>query len=621
VADTDDVVTGLMNRFLMSDRFKVSRMKERQSSGQNIAEETDNMLTDPEIDPTALVWTIMSDLRGRTVDEVFASVEKRQGLERGKVETILNFLVNSGEMIKAVVKNTVIYTLKGCKMQQHNIAGRTLIGHNTVQQDSKYAGNEWKIDPLDPVDLALWKLMSDGKSRILDEMAETLGELGFNRQVIRQRFMSTIVHKNHYEARGTGTKKNYTLRKGIKAPGETKSSKLATTVLEELADTPPAVNAAIEAVARNMAATKKVPGLNAHQQEAVAAIQATIDTQITGKDSLDQCIWKVTQDQEWYTVKDVEMLLDNSGFRPGFIGTRIGNIFRDKKMAWFERTPIPGSRAFKYRMKDGIPYPADLVVDPGVVLNDMTDDEDTRPPLRDAILKFLEDSDQVSHSIISILRHVEGKGYDVVEHTVHRKMEGLKDDGLVNKYPGNNIWFLVKEDDEAEGDVQEVHQIVKEEVPAPVRPILTVPSTPRLTAEQSNVTAAIKDAMLKAPDETLAPTKGKTMSDLLASSRRIDATAKVDAAIAKAKAPADDDELLIEQLTLIKGVPFSFSELKSLTSALGTILRSVGSEAETTVDYDGLEITTHVVSEVDFKVKGIVLNRSQALQIINSFGN
>jgi hypothetical protein len=614
---TEDVVTDLMNRFLMSDRFKVSRLKSSRQSGQELTpEETDNMLTDPDIDPTSLVWAVMSDLRGRTVNEVFAIVEKRQGLERKKVETILNSLVNSGEMIKAVVTNTVIYTLKGSKMQQTTSRAPTG-NNNTVQQNSQQNDtNEWNIDPLDSIDLAVWKLMSDGKQRTISAVSEALGDLGFNKALVHSRFVQ-ILHKNHYEAKGNSTPKSYVLRRGVKAPGETKSSKLATSVVEEQ-ETEPVVKATLPSSGKEVT-LRTSPDFNKMLADALGK-PAIKELQMT--DTLDQCIWKVTHDREWYTVKDLDMLLEAHGFRQGMIGNRVGQLFRNPDTKWFEREKLMnGTNAYKYRMKSGVAYPASPVVDQETMLNDMTEEE--LPPVGEKILAVLKDNPKKDFSPTGMQLHLESLGYDVVSATVVRVFNELRDAGLVGHDPVKNFWFLAEDvpddTDEVEIGTKEATMKVIAEVPAPM--------LPKLTEHQQAAIDAIKEATLKSPDEHVPPMKGKTMVDLLAATRRLDASNKVDQAIARAKESVastveEDDELMIEQVTMIKGVPFSTKELKALVEHLGTTLRAIGGgEAETETSHGGLTFTTRVVSEVSFSVKGIDLNRVQAVQIINRFGN
>lgn len=76
---------------------------------------------------------------------------------------------------------------------------------------------------------------------------------------------------------------------------------------------------------------------------------------LSKEDSVNQAIWKIVCDRQWYTVEDVAVLLETIGVSGSTPSARMSHLWKNE--GWFDREIKQGSKVYSYRLKEGIEYP------------------------------------------------------------------------------------------------------------------------------------------------------------------------------------------------------------------------------------------------------------------------
>lgn len=80
---------------------------------------------------------------------------------------------------------------------------------------------------------------------------------------------------------------------------------------------------------------------------------------ISTSDSVNQAIWKITSDRQWYTVAEIAVFLSTIGIGGSTPSARISHLYSAE--GWFDREIKPGSKAFSYRLKEDIQFPSKVM--------------------------------------------------------------------------------------------------------------------------------------------------------------------------------------------------------------------------------------------------------------------
>lgn len=80
---------------------------------------------------------------------------------------------------------------------------------------------------------------------------------------------------------------------------------------------------------------------------------------ISTSDSVNQAIWKITSDRQWYTVAEIAVFLSTIGIGGSTPSARISHLYSAE--GWFDREIKSGSKAFSYRLKEDIQFPSKVM--------------------------------------------------------------------------------------------------------------------------------------------------------------------------------------------------------------------------------------------------------------------
>ena len=304
-----------------------------------------------EEDLTQSIWKVLSDGRERTAEEVKVKLDPKTDLS--DVSTVLKVLENEGKLIgrnlvnfALPISNIRTYVIKaGAILQVSQFKPqRKTLGVNTMASKKQVA-----ILPTDSMDLAIWKATCDLRTRRLDEIVEIVGQFGFHRGMVKDRVVA-LAYRGWYSRSGQKVKTTYTLKKDIKAPDSPKEAQVpleeqkvnSTTTQREVVVPPVVLNPVIPVVS------------------AVAIKKEIIPMIVTKDDNSDVAIWKVMHDLKPMSPGEVGLLLEEYGFKPKTIATRLGYLFNH--LGWFDR--VEEGKTFLYTLRSNIPMPEMLAKAP-----------------------------------------------------------------------------------------------------------------------------------------------------------------------------------------------------------------------------------------------------------------
>lgn len=290
-----------------------------------------------EDDLATCIWKVMSDFRQRTASEIF-EVLRDTDVELATVQTLLNNMSNAGMFIRTKLPNptstTFVYLLKkGIEMTKIDRAPKTAAPKYQAPEVLAAPNPIGTIIASEGLDVCIWKVMADRKTRTVEDIGLLLAEFGINRVSAKDRVI-ILFRRGWFDKSGSGKKTSYTLKKNILMP----------TIKKEVA-TPTKTAEPTKAVHRTPMTVTRAP--------AKAVYPAPAPT-LSAEDRLNTSIWKVTSDHKPYTVADLALLLGEIGIKPTTVSSMLSKLHLEK--GWFDRT---GNRAigFSYTLKRTIKCP------------------------------------------------------------------------------------------------------------------------------------------------------------------------------------------------------------------------------------------------------------------------
>lgn len=299
------------------------------------------------------VWKLLSDKRERSVFEIITAIGP--GATPIDVQVAVNVLRNEGKLTVRGIGGSFLYKIKpgvvSPAVQNLGPVKLPKVANTLPSRNSEYI-----INPDEGLDVCIWKLMSDLKSRRITEISDLLHEYGFSSVEARNRTIA-LAHRGWFNRSGQSKRTEYCLKKGFPMPAIVKP----TVVKEE-----PKVNSTTTVRERPTLTLSKpvIPTVSASLPQPSAEVKMKpTNTPIVSKDDISEvAIWKVMSDQKGWTPAEVGLLLADFGFDPKTIATRMSYLFL--RLKWFTR--VEEGRSYRYTMFPGIPMPGKVAVTPPV---------------------------------------------------------------------------------------------------------------------------------------------------------------------------------------------------------------------------------------------------------------
>jgi predicted transcriptional regulator len=345
-------------------------------------------LPPPTVDIEVAVMELMSNYRGWTVGDVQQRLKQHPDV--GTVPALMNKFAHEGKFeIMAITARPNTYTLKRTPVETITSARNKAAPF--VHRDP--AGTRQALDPKGVItveggiDLAIWKVMSDYKPRTPGDIRQILVEYKFDGRYVDRR-IDTLIRNNRWfdrVAKGRGRDTTYTLKKTMPMPAVANNASTLPAafsgVKENLSDaiaskfTPKpiafsghlghsagVIDRNVEAI-ENAIAQERIEQKEDDAVHAAAAAEPVVETPkvdytILADDSNAQAIWKAIHDHNWYTTPDIQVLVQagKPEINVKAVATLLTKLWQDGML---ERQPIEGKLYFNYRLKEGVPMPAD----------------------------------------------------------------------------------------------------------------------------------------------------------------------------------------------------------------------------------------------------------------------
>jgi hypothetical protein len=314
---------------------------------------------DPDAEMQANIVNLMADRRPFTVKEI---------------GDVFEFFGDAGDRVKSahvmlqMNAKGFFKTVSGGNIEMYILKDR-LPGMDRPKQPKLFRTPDYfdrdpigEIKRADGVDMAIFKiLLSDGEKRTAQELRALLYPFGFTANEISGKLKTLMLGSSGdvwIERIQRGSDVWYTVKKGWNLARFIKARKGKPSVVytgdepelpaAKIDDKQESLTPAVTGRAGTHVSVSEVQA--ASQEEAVETNQ--VDLVVTAKDTMDQAIWKVTQDRATYLVSEVAALIEDFGFNKGTVGVRMAKL---AEMGWFTRTPE--GRAFKYTMVEGTAFP------------------------------------------------------------------------------------------------------------------------------------------------------------------------------------------------------------------------------------------------------------------------
>ncbi|BDD79736.1 hypothetical protein [Burkholderia phage FLC9] len=338
------------------------------------------------------ILNLMRNYRGWTAGEVQRALAKHP--DAGTVPALMNKFANEGKFeIMAITGRANTYTLKRTPVETITSARNKAAPF--VLRDPE--GTRKAMDPKgvitleDGIDLAVWKTMADYKPRTPGEIRQILVEYKFDgRQVDRR--LDTLIRNNRWfdrVAKGRGRDTTYTLKKTMPMPTMSNSDPMLPAAFSEfkgnITETVAAKFApsnidfsghlghSAEAMDRGVAALEQAIAQERveEKEDDAAHLAAAADPAVEATPAVDpslyivqpddsnaQVIWKVIHDHKWYTTPEIQTLVvaGKPDISAKSAATMLSKMFQDGLL---ERQAVEGKFYFNYRLKEGVPMPAD----------------------------------------------------------------------------------------------------------------------------------------------------------------------------------------------------------------------------------------------------------------------
>lgn len=289
--------------------------------------------------PSVAIWKIMSDYRGRTIDEVVEQLKSTE-VDIELIAPTMKWLNNAGWFTKIQpASGSCIYTLKkGIPMPspEHEKAASPKRRLEDLPHD---INREGVICQSEGIDVSIWKAMSDRKPRTATEIGDILSEFGFDRVVIKDRAI-TLMRRGWFTRNERHGGTYYVMKKGIQMPKVVKPA-----AEEQL------LRRSSDVVAKSGPVVRIVP----NPTPGVVSKPTPPAPTLNMADGIFVSIWKVMSDYKPYTAAEIMLLLGEIGFNTNSVSARISQL--NITYQWFDVTKIRGQRAVAYTLNKSIPMP------------------------------------------------------------------------------------------------------------------------------------------------------------------------------------------------------------------------------------------------------------------------
>jgi hypothetical protein len=247
--------------------------------------------------------------------------------------------------------------------------GKLVAGSEEAQADTDLGVNPiGAINAGEGMDMCIWKVTMDRRSRTVADISEDLVTYGFDRRVVKDRVIILTNHKNWFDRATRGGETLYTLKKNIKMPGlDRKVDDADARVPEE----PDALNDfqkhihQLESEREAQGAVEVVMTPEVVAEEVVepepmpSAVPDFIPTYATpplsAAEGVKVCIWNVMSDYQPYSLGDIALLLSDIGVKYQTVASRISNLLI--KENWFDVTQGKSGRLYTLRREIAKPAP------------------------------------------------------------------------------------------------------------------------------------------------------------------------------------------------------------------------------------------------------------------------
>ena len=211
-------------------------------------------------------------------------------------------------------------------------------------------------DPIrsdDSLDLAIYKVMCDHKTRDVHEIASLLERYLFPKENVKNRIIA-LMKQGWFTRKEHNGYVQYILKKHVPRPNSVTASTINSSLYpEDEEETTPMEH---HVAPLYMPTSSTSPLLS--ESPASFHQKKTDDLVIHPTDKVEVMIWKIMSDGAAYKVSDLVLLLGEYDVRKNSVSPRMSDL---NKKGWFNiSTNNPGERAVSYILKKEIPMPATI---------------------------------------------------------------------------------------------------------------------------------------------------------------------------------------------------------------------------------------------------------------------
>lgn len=203
------------------------------------------------------------------------------------------------------------------------------------------------------MDVCIWKVMQDRKTRTPDEIAAILATYGFERKPVKERVVSLMKQKTWFDRKERGGRDvAYVLKKTCQMPVVANKQEAPALTAQQTANLREENDAREEVGLPAITPEEKAQDLQSVFKEEAGITELP---KIEPSDTLDVAIWKVMSDRKPYSSGDLILLLADLPFTK----TEIYNMVGRKNLAgWFDVTKKnASSRGQYYTLRQSVPMP------------------------------------------------------------------------------------------------------------------------------------------------------------------------------------------------------------------------------------------------------------------------
>jgi predicted transcriptional regulator len=365
---------------MVKDLSNIDTLFGKQEPEGNFAEELarHNNTPPPAMDIEQAVLELMANYRGWTVGDVQNRLKLHP--DAATIPALMNKFSNAGKFdIMATTGRASMYTLKRNPVETITSARNKAAPFKLRDPE----GTRQAADPMgtilveEGVDVAIWKVMADFKPRTIADIRGILAEYRFDRKQVDRRLDTLIRNNRWFDRTGRGGSETmYVLKKHMPMPALPNSEpsyvanfnardNAPTTETPEVPTFSGHMGYSAGEMDRNVAAVEQAVRAEADDKTEDVAPQTAAEPElpaisyiITPDDSNAQAIWKAIHDHNWYTTPDIQTLVTagNPNLNAKSVATLLSKLHTDGLL---ERKPVEGKYYFNYRLKEGVPMPAD----------------------------------------------------------------------------------------------------------------------------------------------------------------------------------------------------------------------------------------------------------------------